>query len=302
MATIFTTPKKHLTFLITGCSSGFGLSLAGLAQAGGHTVIATSRNPSKTPELVEEFQIKGGKWIQLDVDSPDSSKVIEELESSGQEIEYFTFLQTLMICFNNAGFSIFATVETSTEEEIRSQMETMYFGPLRLIKAVLPYMRQRRFGIIVNMSSGASLSGAPTMGPYAGAKAGLDGMTKVLAKEVAAYNIRTLTVVLGTFNTSLGLNAIFGKIPLPEDYKGTMAENMITWLKSGKVPINGDKDKAMKAVYDVVVGQGIGSGKEAEQLLLLGSDMVPRAKLVQDTFAHSLEVFGSFTNGVNIDK
>lgn len=128
------------------------------------------------------------------------------------------------------------------------------------------------------------------------------GMTKVLAKEVAAYNIRTLTVVLGTFNTSLGLNAKFGKTPLPEDYKGTMAENMITWLQSGKVPINGDKDKAMKAVYDVVVGHGIGSGNESEPLLLLGSDMVPRAKLVQDTLAHSLEVFGSFTNGVNIDK
>ncbi|TVY13803.1 putative oxidoreductase [Lachnellula arida] len=293
MATTFTTPKKHLTFLITGCSSGFGLSLAGLAQAGGHTVIATSRNPSKTPELVEEVESKGGKWIQLDVDSPDSPKVIEELEKSGQEID---------VLVNNAGFSIFATVETSTEEEIRSQMETMYFGPLRLIKAVLPYMRQRRFGIIVNMSSGASLSGAPTMGPYAGAKAGLDGMTKVLAKEIAAYNIRTLTVVLGTFNTSLGLNAKFGKTPLPKDYKGTMAENMITWLQSGKVPINGDKDKAMKAVYDVVVGHGIGSGNEAEPLLLLGSDMVPRAKLVQDTIAHSLEVLGRFTNGVNIDK
>jgi len=88
MATTFTTPKKHLTFLITGCSSGFGLSLAGIALAGGHTVIATSRNPSKTPELVREVESKGGKWIQLDVDSPDSSKVIEELEKSGQEIEY----------------------------------------------------------------------------------------------------------------------------------------------------------------------------------------------------------------------
>jgi hypothetical protein len=127
-------------------------------------------------------------------------------------------------------------------------------------------------------------------------------MTKVLAKEVASYNIRTLTVVLGTFNTSFDLNAIFGKTPLPEDYKGTMADNMITWLKTGKVPINGDKDKAMKAVYEVVVGQGAGSGKEAEPLLLLGSDMIPRAKLVQDGLVHSLEVFGEVTGNVNIDK
>jgi len=87
-------------------------------------------------------------------------------------------MQSVLV--NNAGFSVFAAVETSTEEEIRSQMETLYFGPLRLIKAVLPYMRQRRFGIIVNFSSGASLSGAPTMGPYAGAKAALDGILPLL--------------------------------------------------------------------------------------------------------------------------
>jgi hypothetical protein len=100
----------------------------------------------------------------------------------------------------------------------------------------------------------------------------------------------------------MGSNAIFGADPLPEDYHGTMSENMIKWLKSGSVPINGDKDKAMKALYDVVVGEGIGKGKESEPLLLLGSDMLPRAKLVQDMLAHSLEVFGEVTGNVNVDK
>lgn len=128
------------------------------------------------------------------------------------------------------------------------------------------------------------------------------GATRVLAKEVASYNIRTLTVVLGTFNTSFGINAIFGTNPLPEDYKGTAADNMIQYLKSGKVPINGDKDKAMQAVFEVVVGQGIGEGHEAESLLLLGSDMIPRAKVVQDALAQSLEVFGKITNNVSIEK
>jgi len=79
------------------------------------------------------------------------------------------------VLVNNAGFSVFSPLETTTEDEIRAQMETMYFGPLRLIQAVLPFMRKRRFGVIVNISSGAALQGAPTMGPYAGAKAGLDG-------------------------------------------------------------------------------------------------------------------------------
>ena len=157
----------ELTWLITGCSSGFGLSLARAAQAGGHRVIATSRNPSQTPELVTEIESQGGKWVQLNVDSHDSGNVIRELESAGEHID---------ILVNNAGYTIYAPIETVEEEEVRNQMETMYFGPLRLIRAVLPYMRQRKSGLIVNMSSGASLDGLPTMGVYAGAKAGLDGM------------------------------------------------------------------------------------------------------------------------------
>lgn len=142
MPATFTTPKKKLTWLITGSSSGFGLSLTRIAQAGGHTVIATSRNPSRTPELVAEVEGKGGKWLQLDVDSPNSAQLIEDLENSGHEID---------ILVNSAGYSIFAPVETFAEDEIRAQMETMYFGPLRLIRAVLPHFRKRRFGVIVNI-------------------------------------------------------------------------------------------------------------------------------------------------------
>jgi short-subunit dehydrogenase len=163
--------SKRLTWLITGCSSGFGLSLTRAAQAGGHTVIATSRNPSRTLELVAEVEGKGGKWVQLDVDSPQSGDMIAELEKNGTNID---------VLVNNAGFSIYAPIETITDEEMRAQMETMYFAPLRLIRAVLPYMRQRRYGVIVNMSSGASLDGIPTMGVYGGAKAGLDGRWRAL--------------------------------------------------------------------------------------------------------------------------
>jgi short-subunit dehydrogenase len=109
---------------------------------------------------------RGREWLQLDVDSPNSAQVIEDLEKSSQEID---------VMVNNAGFSIYAPIETFAEDEIRAQMESMYFGPLRLIRAVLPHMRKRRFGVIVNMSSGAALEARDSMGAYAGAKAGLDG-------------------------------------------------------------------------------------------------------------------------------
>ncbi|KAF7177067.1 hypothetical protein CNMCM7691_004715 [Aspergillus felis] len=285
--------SRKLTWLITGCSSGFGLSLTRAAQAGGHKVIATSRNPSRTPELVAEIESKGGKWVQLDLDSAESGDVITELEKDGEQID---------VLVNNAGYSIYAPIETMTEEETRSQMETMYFGPLRLIRAVLPHMRQRRFGVIVNMSSGASLDGIPTMGVYAGAKAGLDALTKILAKEVAPFNIRTLTVVLGTFNTNMLNSVVLGKTPLPDDYKGTITEQTQGLLVSGKIKLNGDKDKAMQALYQVVVGEGVGEGHETEKLLPLGSDMTPRLKGVQDYLGHALDVFGSVTNSADVDK
>ena len=107
-----------------------------------------------------EIESKGGKWISLDVDDLNSAQIIENLEHSGQEID---------VLVNNAGFSIFTPIEILAEDEIRGQMESMYFGPLRLIRAVLPHMRQRRFGVIVNMSSGAALDARDSMGAYAGA-------------------------------------------------------------------------------------------------------------------------------------
>ena len=95
---------------------------------------------------------------------------------------------------------------------------------------------------------------------------------------------------------------LFGKTHIPDDYKGSGSDQMLQWLKSGKVPINGDKDKAMKAVYELVVSEGVGEGRESERFLPLGSDMTVRVKTVQEYLAHSLEVFGNVTNNVNIDK
>ncbi|KAF4461933.1 Short-chain dehydrogenase reductase SDR [Fusarium albosuccineum] len=270
-----------------------GLSLARNVQAGGHKVIATSRNPSKTPDLVNEVESNGGKWLQLDVNSLDTGDWIRQLEDSGETID---------VLVNNAGFCIHSPVETATEDEVRAQTETLLFGPLRLMRHVLPYMRERRFGIIVNFSSGGSLNGNDSMGAYAGAKAGLDGVTRVLAKEVAPFNIRALTVVLGTFNTGFASAAAKGAAPWPDDYKGSFAEKLTDMVTSGSFSPNGDKDKAMKILFDVAAGMGVGSGKESETTLLLGSDMVARAQGVKDAMQHTIDVFGGAAKLADADK
>jgi short-subunit dehydrogenase len=135
----------------------------------GHNLIATSRNPSRTPDLVSEITSHGGRWLPLDVDDLSSPALIDTLEKEGTHID---------VLVNNAGYSIHAPVEALTEGELREMMDTMYFGPARLIRAVMPYMRQRRSGVVVNMSSGAGLEGNESMGGYAATKAALDGTFK----------------------------------------------------------------------------------------------------------------------------
>lgn len=168
----FSKPSRPLTWLITGCSSGLGLALTRHIQAQGHKVIATSREPSRTPDLVAEVQSHGGEWHSLDLNDPHAAKaLIESIESTGHIID---------VLVNNAGSIIFGAIEQLADEELHDQMETLYFGPSRLIHALVPGMRKRRFGVVVNVSSGAALDARESMGGYAAGKAALDGMSLVV--------------------------------------------------------------------------------------------------------------------------
>ena len=158
-----TTP---LTWFITGASSGFGLALTRLALSNGHKVIATSRDPSRNPNLVAEVESQGGRWLALDVDDQDSGSLIRDLEHRQNT--------AIDILVNNAGWSIHGPAESFSEEEVRRQMETIYFGPYRLIRAVLPQMRMRRRGLILTISTGASVNGRDSMGIYGASKAAMD--------------------------------------------------------------------------------------------------------------------------------
>ncbi|KAK5629601.1 hypothetical protein RRF57_005316 [Xylaria bambusicola] len=93
---------------------------------------------------------------------------------------------------------------------------------------------------------------------------------------------------------------VLGRALLPDEYKDTVAGQFIDIMRTGKLVPNGDKDKAMKAVYQLVVGEGFGAGKEKEKFMPLGLDMTTRMSLIQDQLAHAKEVFGDITNGVGI--
>lgn len=166
---IFNKPDRPLVWLITGCSSGLGLSLTRQVQAAGHRVVATSRSPQRTPDLVDEVTkhpTNPGQWLSLNVDHPTAAQeLVKKLEAEGSAVD---------VLVNNAGWSVHHAVEHFTDQEVRAQFETLFFGPLRLIQAVVSGMRRRRFGVVVNISSGAALEGRESMGTYASGKAALD--------------------------------------------------------------------------------------------------------------------------------
>ncbi|KAI1881633.1 hypothetical protein JX265_000459 [Neoarthrinium moseri] len=283
---------ESLTWLITGCSSGFGLQFVRHALATGHHVIATSRNPSRTPDLVQEVEAAGGRWLQLDTDDADSARVVTELEAAGTQID---------VLVNSAGFSIAGPVEAFSEDEVRRLMETNFFGPYRLMRACVRFMRARRRGVIVNLSSGSGLQAREVLGMYGASKSALDNITKTLAKEMKPFNVRVLLVYLGSFNTAMATKVDPVQKPLDPDYQGTVLQQFYDSFDSKTFVPKGDHKKAVKAIFDVVVGEGAGAGKEKEVQMILGKDCAVRLGEVRAGFDHMMDVFGEVCNNVDVD-
>jgi len=176
--------------LITGASSGFGRETAGLLLSRGFRVYGTSRNPSAKP------QESGVGMIALDVDSDSSvqSGVKELLDEAGR----------LDVLVNNAGYVLTGGAEETSIAEAKAQLETDFFGPVRMTKAVLPTMRKQGSGQIINMSSLAAVLPVPFEGYYAAAKAALLGWSEALRHEVKSFGIKVSVVEPGFFKTNLG--------------------------------------------------------------------------------------------------
>lgn len=151
-----------VTFFITGVSSGFGLALCRKALADGHNVIAVSRRP----DMKDEIESLGGQWHVLDLNDPNCDSLIDTLEASGTHID---------VLINCAGYAVLGPAESFSDDQVRQLMETSFFGPYRLIRAATPYMRSRRRGMVVNLSSGAGVDGREGMALYGAGKSALDG-------------------------------------------------------------------------------------------------------------------------------
>ena len=175
--------------LITGASSGNGQATAQSLSQRGYKVFGTSRNPSRA-QLLPNVEM-----LALDVQEDDSVMACVKAVS-----DHAVHLDVLV---NNAGYEMAGALEELSLDEAKAQFETNFFGIMRMVKAVLPLMRQQEHGQIINISSLAGLSALPFMGIYSASKFALEGYTEALRLEVKPFNIHVSLVEPGSLKTPM---------------------------------------------------------------------------------------------------
>jgi NAD(P)-dependent dehydrogenase (short-subunit alcohol dehydrogenase family) len=180
-------------WLITGAGRGLGVEIVKAALSAGHAVVATGRDPEKVTAAVGPHD--NLLAVRLDVTSPADAKAAVDAA-----IARFGRIDVLV---NNAGNFFAGFFEELTPDQVRSQIETLLFGPMNVARAVLPAMRKQRSGLLVTISSTAGITGGMFCSAYAAAKFGVEGWMESLAPEVAPFGIRTMLVEPGFFRTDL---------------------------------------------------------------------------------------------------
>lgn len=221
--------------LITGGSSGIGKSVGEFLKNKGFTVYGTSRNPQNYPN--SQFPI-----VALDVvDGKSILNCIQEVISKEGKID---------VLINNAGAGITGPIEEIPEVEIRRNFETNFFGPINVIKAVLPYMREQNSGLIINVTSIAGYMGLPYRGVYSASKGALELITEAFRMEIKGFNINMTNVAPGDFATNIASGryhaSVLDNSPYKESYKNTL-KLMNEHVDSGQDPL-----LMAKAIFKVI--------------------------------------------------
>jgi len=183
--------------LITGTSKGIGLESALAFGRAGYKVHATMRNPAQSPELAETAAREKLPITLsiMDVDSDQSvSRAIAEIHKDHGPID---------VLVNNAGIERAGSIEELPLADFRAVMETNYFGSIRCIQAVVPHMRQRKSGCIINVSSVAGRISSAPLTPYMASKWALEALSEGLAGEMKTFNVRVAIVEPGIIDTAM---------------------------------------------------------------------------------------------------
>lgn len=236
--------------LITGGSSGIGKAIGEFLLHKGFTVYGTSRNPEKVLNSI--FPL-----IALDVRDVKSIRhAIEKIISISKRID---------VVINNAGVGITGPIEEIPTDEMRNNFETNFFGPIEVMKAALPQMREQQSGLIINITSIAGYMGLPYRGIYSASKGALELVTEAVSMEVKNFGINVITVAPGDFATNIASGRYHAPLVQGSAYEvpyGATLKQMDEHVDSGSNP-----NEMAQAIYDII------NAREPKQHYKIGAFM-----------------------------
>jgi NAD(P)-dependent dehydrogenase (short-subunit alcohol dehydrogenase family) len=229
-------------WFITGAGRGMGVELARAALDAGHAVVATARNAAKVTAALGEHE--NLLAVSLDITDPAAAR-----GAADAAVERFGRIDVLV---NNAGNFYAGFFEELSDEQLRRQMETNFFGPVNVTRAILPVMRRQRGGRIVSFSSTAGIVGQEFCAAYAASKFAIEGWMESLRFDVAPYGITTTIVEPGFFRTELLTDgsSLWPELSIP-DYAQRTEETIAAW-KSMNGQQGGDPAKLGRALVEIV--------------------------------------------------
>ena len=273
------------TWLITGCSTGLGRAFAEEALARGHDVVVTARDASAVQDIADAHPDRAVATA-LDVTDPDQVTAAVRLAT-----ERFGGVDVLV---NNAGYGYRSAVEEGDDADVARLFDTHFHGSVRTVKAVLPGMRSRRSGTIVNVSSIGARRTGPGSGYYGAVKAALEQMTMALRTELAPLGITATVVEPGSFRTDFSGRSLTQSATPIADYAETAGRRRIEADTSdGTQP--GDPAAGARLLVDAV------DSGEAPYLLLLGSDAVEIVTGALDDLRADVDAWAERSRGTDFD-
>ncbi len=277
-------PIKKPVWFITGCSTGFGRELATQLLERGFRTVVTARNPDDVRDLASK-----GEALILKLDVTDQKQVHTAVKAAEAEFGHIDVL------VNNAGIGYLAAIEESEEEQVRRMFEINVFGLSWMIQAVLPEMRKRRSGFIVNISSIAGLCGFPALGFYNATKFAVEGLSEALAQEVEPLGIKVMLVEPSGFRTDwAGRSANESKLQI-DDYAAT-AGGWRSEIRADSGLQPGDPVRAAKAIVTAV------ESSHPPLHLLLGNNAYDGALAKLDQLREEFGIWERVSRGADFPK
>lgn len=274
------------TWLITGCSTGLGRALAQAVLAHGHNAVVTARNVNGVKDIAADYPDTA---LALPLDVTDKEQISSAVQQASAR---FGGIDVLV---NNAGYGYRAAVEEADDADIRQLFDTNLFGAVDMIKAVLPDMRVKRAGAILNVSSiGARISPAGS-GYYSATKAALEGLSGSLHKELQPLGISVTAMEPGAFRTDFAGRSLTQSATAIPDYAETAGKRRKEHdTVHGTQP--GDPVKAAEAIIAVV------ESPNPPSLLVLGQDAYGAFAAVADAQRAELDQWRDLSLSTGIDE